>query len=652
MSKTKERTLLPFFLNSISSRIIIIVLSIFFIAAVSFAYYLYNMQRDYIRLAYGNLTDTITRLVFSVIVTGRIKDIGELNGFLADVGRTNPSLTALVFDSDLKVIASTDRAYLGLTAEELKEKIEDEIYDEVSQVLIKFSKIKKTYFKRGEFETIVPFSSRSIGKGVIYTLINFNYLRKALISALVKQIFTLSLVFGLCTAAIYLLIRRLVLNPMAVFLRGVDDVAKGIYRDLKINVDIKEFKSMAEAFNNMLSALKSREEVIRAQNEQLSTLYWVNETFLTENSLKRALEKILLLMTAVGGIKKKGIIFLSRQGQLEPVATIGFDINKLKDKCKERIFQCLCSRSYNDKITIFIDSDSEEHLPCLEQRHHYHLIFPIMTARKSYGVVCLYFTEKPSEELKILLNHIGEEVAVAIERYNLIDELNETSKKLASLNEEMRALLNAVSHDLRNPLVSIEGYAEMLSEDVEDKLLEEQKEYLIGIHRNVAYISDIANALLQLSRIERREVTQELIDIKEFFDELCLDILARGNDVEIKILGRTLKIQSDRTLLWHIFSNLINNSIKYAKPDESAIIEIDWLRKDCSIMFTVKDNGIGIDREFIKSVFLPFSRATTVKEGAGLGLSIVKKSVELLGGRVWIDSIKGEGTIVYVELPL
>ncbi len=652
MSKSKARIYPSFFLNSINARILVIVLSIFFIASVSFAYYLYNMQREYIRLAYGNLTDTITRLVYSAIVTGRIKNDNELNSFLVDVGKTTPSLNALVFNSDLKVIASTDQAYLGLSAMELKEKIEDEIYDEVSQVLNEYRQIKKTYFKRGEFETVVPFKSKNIGKGVIYTLINFKYLRNALISALVKQIFTLTVVFGLCTAAIFLLIRRLVLNPMAVFMRGVDDVTRGIYRDLKINVDIKEFRSMAEAFNNMLSALKSREEVIRAQNEQLSTLYWVNETFLTETSLKRALEKILLLMTAIGGIKKKGVIFLFRQGLLEPVATIGFDIDELKEKCKERVFECLCYRAYNDSITIFIDSDSEEHLPCLEQRHHYHLIFPIMTARKTYGVVCLYFLEKPTEELKILLNHIGEEVAVAIERYNLVEELNETSKKLASLNEEMRALLNAVSHDLRNPLVSIEGYADMLSEDVGDRLSEEQKEYLTGIHRNVSYISDIANALLRLSRIERREVTLEDVNIKEFLDELCLDIIARGSDVEIKILGEAMKLRSDRTLLWHIFSNIINNSIKYSKPDESAIIEIDWIKKSDSIMFTIRDNGIGIDREFIKNVFLPFSRATNAKEGAGLGLSIVKKSVELLGGRVWLDSIKGEGTIVYVELPL
>ena len=287
----------------------------------------------------------------------------------------------------------------------------------------------------------------------------------------------------------------------------------------------------------------------------------------------------------------------------------------------------------------------------MESEHHYHLVIPIMTARKRYGLICLYIYEKPSEDFKILLNHIGEETAVAIERFKLIEELNETSRKLASLNEEMRTLLNAVSHDLRNPLVSIEGYSDMLLEDLNETLGDDQREYISGIKRNVQYLSEIANALLKLSRIERREPKIEDIDIKGFMDELCLDVVTRQGDVDIRVLGQELKIRSDRTLLWQVFSNLINNSIKYSKPGESAIIEIDWIKKGDRILFTVKDNGVGIDRELISTVFLPFTRATSVSEGTGLGLSIVKKSVELLGGRVWIDSIKGQGTIVYVELP-
>ncbi len=641
----------PLLFNSISSRIVVIVISIFFLSSVSLTYYLYNMQRDYIRLSYGKLSDSITKLIYNSIASNKFKKKGELNEFLLNVGKTTPSLTILIFNSELKVIASTDKGYLGKTAMELKTSIEDEILDEVVQVLTQFRQIKKTYFRRGDFETVVPFESKQLGRGVIYTLINFDYLMGSFISSLIKQVFTLSAIFVLCTIAILLLIRRLVITPMEAFLKGFNEVTKGNYKKMDFEQNISEFRGMAEAFNNMLNALKSREELIRVQNEQLSTLYWVNETFLTEKSLDRALEKILLLMTALGGIKKRGVIFLETQGILEPVAAVGFEKEVISENCLQEMSQCYCTRAFNEGVTVFLDSQSKEHLHCMESEHHYHLVFPIMTARRKYGLVCLYIYQEPSEDLKILLNHIGEETAVAIERFKLIEELNETSRKLASLNEEMRALLNAVSHDLRNPLVSIEGYSDMLLEDLNETLGDDQREYISGIKRNVQYLSEIANALLKLSRIERREPKIEDIDIKGFMDELCLDVVTRQGDVDIRVLGQELKIRSDRTLLWQVFSNLINNSIKYSKPGESAIIEIDWIKKGDRILFTVKDNGVGIDRELISTVFLPFTRATSVSEGTGLGLSIVKKSVELLGGRVWIDSIKGQGTIVYVELP-
>ncbi len=651
MNKNPRKGLLPSYLNTIATRTVLIVLIIFFVASIGITFHIYKEQKYYIKLSYSKATDTITRLIYLLIVTNTVKDFNQLDKFMGAVGNMDPALTVVVFDASMKVITSTNPAYKDKTIKELKKLIEPDIENELIDVITNWKPIKKTYFGMGEFENIVPFKSINLGEGIIYTLVDFRFLRSALINALIRQISTLVVIFLLCTASIFLLIKRLISRPMGIFLKGVEDVTKGIYNEMNIDIDINELISLSDSFNKMLKALKNREDVIKNQNEQLSTLYWVTETFLSEKSLKRALQKILLLMSAMGGIEKKGVIFLIQDGEPVLQASIGFDENLISTNCRNRIFECLCGQAINSKISIYLDSKSIKHTKCLEDRPHFHFIFPIMTARKTYGVICLYTYQELPEELRLLLNHIGEEIAVAIERYNLIKELNETSEKLRDLNKEMRTLIHAVSHDLRNPLVSIQGYADMLLEDIAENLNDDQKDYLYGIQRNVAYISEIIEALLKLSRIERRVITIEEIDVKEFFEELKLDVLARHEEVEINIYGSDIIINSDRTLLWHIFSNIIGNSIKYSKDNDSVIIEIDWIEKKENIMFTVKDNGIGIDQEHLDKIFLPFHRATSKKEGTGLGLSIVKKSVDLLNGKVWIESVKGKGTIVYIELP-
>ncbi len=651
MPKKVLKGLLNSFSNTIASRAVLILLSIFFLASMSLAIYLYNEQKSYIALSYSRTTDTITKLIYSMISSNTVSTPEQLSNFMETVGKTDSALTAIVFDASKKVLASTVPAYKGKDIKELAEIIEPELEEEITEVLTTGNPIKKTYFIMGEFETVIPFKNRVFGEGVIYTLVNFNHLQKALSIALFRQILTIIIIFILCSMAVFLLIRRLISKPMAVFIKGVEDVTRGIYKEMDLKIEINELLSLSNSFNKMLRALKHREEVIKHQNEQLSTLYWVTETFLSEKSLTRALQKILLLMSAMEGVEKKGVIFLLKNGYPVPQASIGFELSEIADKCNGRVFDCLCGKAIRSSISIHLDSTSPEHIDCLEKRPHHHFIFPIMTARKTYGVICLYMFEKPSEELKLLLNHIGEEIAVAIERYNLIQELNFTSEKLRNLNEEMRTLIHAVSHDLRNPLVSIQGYSDMLLEDLNEKITDDQKDYLYGIQRNVAYISEIIEALLKLSRIERREITPEEIDIKDFFNELYQDIKARHPDIEINLLGSNLVITSDKTLLWHIFSNILENSIKYSKPDKSAIIEIDWMEKHENIMITIKDNGIGIDREHLDKIFLPFHRATSLSEGTGLGLSIVKKSVDILYGKVWIESEKGVGTIVYVEIP-
>ena len=230
--------------------------------------------------------------------------------------------------------------------------------------------------------------------------------------------------------------------------------------------------------------------------------------------------------------------------------------------------------------------------------------------------------------------------------------------KLAAKNLELESFVYRVSHDLKSPILTIDGFIGALKEDFGEVLSEKGKKYL-------GYMSDAArkmelliNRLLDLSSIERlpekkREFPFARL-VKDVMKALQPQIKARG--IVLNIEGNLPVIYGERTRLSRVVDNLLTNAIKYiGKENPSPRIDVGVEEHDDQKVFFVRDNGIGIDKMDFDKIFQVFERLPPAKQiagGTGVGLAIVKRIIEHHGGKIWLISEPGKGTTFYFTLKM
>lgn len=255
---------------------------------------------------------------------------------------------------------------------------------------------------------------------------------------------------------------------------------------------------------------------------------------------------------------------------------------------------------------------------------------------------------------KIVSSARVDEILKGVEN-NLKDYMRKHWKdQLEKKTKELEAFVYTVSHDLRTPLISIEGFSDILIEEFGEGLGEDGKHYLNRIQANVEKMDDFINDLLQLSRIGRKEPPKQEIDLKKVMEEVIDDLSTRIEEKEMQI-----ELQEDfpsfyfeRKRLYQIFSNFISNACKYAGDEKNPKLEIGIENKGDSWLLWAEDNGIGIEEENQEKIFEIFSRENrSDAEGTGVGLSIVKRIIESHNGEIWVESEKGKGSTFYVEFP-
>ncbi len=236
------------------------------------------------------------------------------------------------------------------------------------------------------------------------------------------------------------------------------------------------------------------------------------------------------------------------------------------------------------------------------------------------------------------------------ERRELVTRLEEKTKELGSF-------VYTVSHDLKAPLVSLEGFSSLLSKEYGDKLEGQGRHYLERIKYNVVHMERLILDLLDLSRIGRIAGERSAVDIEDVIDEIRQEfqLKLRERNVRLSLHGPLPKPYGDRERIKQVFENLISNAIKFMGDRDDCCIEVGAVNgsgEDNFFCFYVRDNGIGIDKKYFGNIFQIFHRLKDVEtEGTGVGLTIVKKIIEHHGGRIWIDSAVGRGSTFYFTLP-
>ncbi len=234
------------------------------------------------------------------------------------------------------------------------------------------------------------------------------------------------------------------------------------------------------------------------------------------------------------------------------------------------------------------------------------------------------------------------------------NEIRKLNEKLLQANTELDAFSYTVSHDLKNPLTTINAYSQILTELYKEKLDENALSYLNRISASARKLNEMIDDILNYTKSTRQQTIKKSIEIKLILNEIVEDITAnRGVVAPHFIIRRTPAIFGDKTMIKQIFQNIITNAVKYSSgPGKNAEVEIDGEVQDEQVVYSIRDNGIGIDMKYASKIFEIFTRLHTGQfEGHGVGLSIVKRLIERHDGKIWLESNDGHGTIFYLAFP-
>ncbi len=239
-------------------------------------------------------------------------------------------------------------------------------------------------------------------------------------------------------------------------------------------------------------------------------------------------------------------------------------------------------------------------------------------------------------------------------------ELQGKAAQLESSNRELESFSYSVSHDLRAPLRAIDGFAEIIEEDYRDKLDDECKRYLGVIRQNSKRMGELIDDLLSFSRLGRQPVARAEVNIESLVREVINEIEAgqaalgrQGVKTPLIEVGPLPPAQGDRTLLRQVWTNLISNAIKYSSKTADPRIQIQGSPAEGENQYSVRDNGVGFNMEYVQKLFGVFQRLHRADEfaGTGVGLAIVHRIVTRHGGKVWAQGKINEGAVFSFTLP-
>jgi PAS domain S-box-containing protein len=254
------------------------------------------------------------------------------------------------------------------------------------------------------------------------------------------------------------------------------------------------------------------------------------------------------------------------------------------------------------------------------------------------------------------LQAMADLVANAIENARMFTDRVNLNKELEAQNEELERFTYTVSHDLRSPLVTIRGFLGYLRRDAETGDLQRFESDMNRIANAVDKMQVLLNELLELSRVGRITNPPEDVPFEEIIRETA-DLLSgqlEAGNIRLKITASKFPaVRVDKLRISEVLQNLIGNAAKFMGDQSEPVIEIGLKSStsDDDPIFFVRDNGIGIHPDFHERIFGLFNRLDPAIEGTGIGLTLVKRIIEIHGGRIWLESEPGKGSTFLFTLP-
>lgn len=232
-------------------------------------------------------------------------------------------------------------------------------------------------------------------------------------------------------------------------------------------------------------------------------------------------------------------------------------------------------------------------------------------------------------------------------------EMEQRNTELAAVNKELEAFSYSVSHDLRAPLRSIDGFSQALLEDCADKLNKQGKGYLHRVRAAAQRMGELIDDLLALSRVTRREMRHEMVNISALAEAVAAELQQEQPERRVKFaISKGLVVNGDEALLGLALENLLSNAWKFTSKQPKARIKFGVTQNDGKPAYYVRDDGVGFDMAYVDKLFAPFQRLHPVDEfpGTGVGLATVQRIISRHGGRVWAEGAVKQGATFYFTL--
>lgn len=233
------------------------------------------------------------------------------------------------------------------------------------------------------------------------------------------------------------------------------------------------------------------------------------------------------------------------------------------------------------------------------------------------------------------------------------EELKQSSDEARARSAEVEQFIYTVSHDLKSPLVTVQGFAGLLERDVREGRTDRLIEFTHQIKTGVAQMAELIDDLLNLSRVGRIKRPPEPVNMSDLTRKILRlhqhELDQRHIDVEVQ--DDMPIIDVDKQRIADVIENVIANAIKHGWTAEMPRITVGAQMTDREVLFFVRDNGPGIPERYQHKIFDLFERLDSSSEGTGVGLSIVKRAMEVHGGRVWVESTPGQGATFWLAFP-
>ncbi|MDD5209193.1 MAG: response regulator [Elusimicrobiales bacterium] len=490
-------------------------------------------------------------------------------------------------------------------------------------------------------------------RGFLVMHIDADWMISAIRKARVYIVLSGLAVLALLVSVILWLANRKITRPLLRIRDFAAKIASGDYATRDNVTTSDEIGNLSESLNEMADAIQKSSGAQEALN---SVLRLPLKDLSIEQRLEHSLEAIFKIPWL--GVQSKGAIFLKDEdSETMSMAAQSGMTGAIKVSCAKVPFgKCLCGRAAASGKTVYssrLDHDHETVYEGIEEHGHY--CVPIVFEHKTIGVLCLYLAaeHRRIKEEELFLVAVADILAGTI----MMEQHKASKKEAESASKAKSEFLATMSHEIRTPMNAIIGMGELLEETPLNK---EQGQYVRIFKSAGENLLNIINDILDFSKIEAGKVELESLDfnVQDLAEGVCefmaLKAHKKGLELNYEVSEDIpARITGDPNRLRQVLVNLIGNAIKFVEKGE---IDVSIKLKDehdgkVRVLFSVRDTGIGIAGDKIGRVFESFTQAdsTTTRKygGTGLGLTISKKIVELMGGRIWVESRLNEGSVFY-----